>query len=212
MAKVRTATRTITNAGKLRTLVNVSSPKAVGELPTESLVEFDGLVELLADPDIVSVKVQPEKFELDVDGKLVQYTPDVEFVRKDGRVGFREFKDSSRPLPPEMETKLQVAAEFFARAGYEFEVRTSGQLRGDHRVANLKLLKRYSQWTTSRAFQRAVLDFVGSRSDLELHDLRVHVGQGSYGALYRMLWDGQLEADLTGSPLSGTTRVRKGRK
>lgn len=207
MAKVKTATRTIRNAAPSRSLALVTSPKAIGDLPTESLVELDGLIELTSDRDIVSVKVQPETFELEVDGKEVKYTPDVEFVRRDGRIGFREFKDSSKPLPPEMQRKLQVASEFFAQRGYEFIVRTSDELREGYRIANLKHLKRYARWKTSEAFQRAVLEFVGGREDLYLNDLRERVGPAAYGAMYRMLCDGQLEADLQAAPLSGSTRV-----
>lgn len=211
MAKVKTATRAVSNAGQPRTLVNIASTKAIGELPTESLVEFDGLIELIADPDIVSVQVQPQRFDLEVDGKAVQYTPDVRFVRRDGRIGFREFKDSSKPLPQEVADKLQAAAAFLADEGYEFEVRTSGELRSNHRVANFKLLKRYDGWKTTRAFEESVLAFVGDRQDLHLHDLRQHVGPDAFGALYRMLWERLLEADLTSAALSGTTSVRRGK-
>jgi hypothetical protein len=164
MARVKTATRTIRNAGPGRTMVLVASRKAVGELPTESLIEYDGLIELLADPDIVSVQVQPETISLEIDGETVKYTTDAKFVRRDGSIGFREFKDSSKPLSPEMERKLQAAKTHFVQRGYEFSVRTSGEIGAGFRIANLKLLKRYARWTTSEAFQRSVLDFVGKRS------------------------------------------------
>lgn len=211
MAKIKTATRTIRNAGPGRTLVNVATAKAVGELPTESLVEYDGLIELIADPDIVSVQVQPETIALEVDGRTARYTPDVKFVRRDGRIGYREFKDSSKPLAPEVERKLQAAVLRFAAWGYEFDVRTSGELRSGYRLANLKLLKRYAQWTTSQAFRQAVLEFVGDRTDLQLHDLRERVGHAAFGALYRMLWEGDLEAELESAPLCGASSVRRSR-
>jgi len=92
MAKVKTATRTLSNAGRLRTLVITTSHKAEGVLVAESLVEYDGLLELMANPDIVSMRVQPETIYFELDGRSVAYTPDVRFVRRDGRIGFREFK------------------------------------------------------------------------------------------------------------------------
>ena len=207
MAKVKTATRTLSNAGRMRTLVIATSHKAEGVLVAESLVEYDGLLELLADPDIASLRVQPETLEFEMDGRAVSYTPDVRFVRQDGRIGFREFKPPVATLDDEVVAKLGVAQEVLTKQGYEFDVRDSDSVRQGHRIENLRLLKRYAVWPTSQAFQRPVLDFVGGYDDVCLQDLRDLVGPHGYGALYRMLWERQLQADLEERALGALTRI-----
>jgi hypothetical protein len=207
MAKVKTATRTLSNAGRLRTLVIATSHKAEGVLVAESLVEYDGLLELLADPDIASLRVQPETLEFEMDGRPVSYTPDVRFVRRDGRIGFREFKPPIATLDNEVVAKLDGAQEVLTKQGYEFEVRDSDTVRRGYRIENLRLLKRYAAWPTSQAFQRRVLDFVGGQDDVCLQGLRDLVGPHGYGALYRMLWERQLRVDLDGRTLGALTRI-----
>lgn len=211
MAKVKTATRTLSNAGRLRMLVITTSQKAEGVLVAESLVEYDGLLEMLADPDIASLRVQPETLDFEMDGRAVSYTPDVRFVRQDGRIGFREFKPPIASLDDEVVAKLDVAQEVLTKQGYEFEVRDSDTVRRGYRIENLRLLKRYAAWPTSQAFQRRVLDFVGGRDDVRLQDLRDHVGPHGFGALYRMLWEQQLWADLEDQVLGAMTRIGRSR-
>ena len=46
MARRKTATRTISNAGRLKVLTVLASHKSIGLAPTESSVEVDGLVDL----------------------------------------------------------------------------------------------------------------------------------------------------------------------
>lgn len=210
MAKIKTATRTLSNAGHLRVLVAVASPKAIGEMPAESLVEYDGLTELLADPDVVSAQVQPETFELYVDGVWRKYTPDVRFVRRDGRIGFREFKHSKQDLDEELKVKLDAARSALEAGGYEFEVRDASEIRRGYRIYNLRLLKRYATWPTSKEFQRRVWEFVGGAADMCLQDVRDFVGGDKYGSLYRMLWEQQLRADLVGAPLCAATPISRG--
>jgi hypothetical protein len=210
MAKIRTATRALSNAGRLRLLVAIASRKAVGEMPAESLVEYDGLTELLADPDIVSAQVQPETIQLHIGGVQRNYTPDVRFIRRDGRIGYREFKLSKLELDEESAAKLDAARASYEARGYEFDVRDAGEIRRGYRLENLRLLKRYASWATSEDFQRRVWELVGDDGETCLQDARDFVGSNNYGSLYRMLWDGHLVADLVRARLSGATKVRRG--
>lgn len=209
MAKLKTATRTLSNAGRLRTLVVATSRKAVGPLGAESLVEYDGLLELVADPDIVSVQVQPETVRFVMGGRPVTYTPDVRFVRRDGRIGYREFKLNTENLPPELDAKLAIAQEYFTEQGFEFEVREAAAFRRGFRIDNLRLLKRYEHWPTSQVLQRRVLAFVEAHDEVCLQDLRDHVGAEGLGALYRMVWERQLDVDLESARLCAATVVRR---
>lgn len=208
MARVKTATRAITNGGGLcRTLVLPATAKAVGELPTESLVEYDGLLEMIYDPDIVSVQVQPEVVALTVGTVNRAYTPDVKFVRRDGRIGYREFKQSLKDLDADTLEKLNAAAKHFASSGYEYSVVEVGQLRHGSRLSNIRLLKRYSRWPSSVSVERQIQEHLRRQGQSSLHELRDLVGPAAYGNLYRMLWDQRLRADLDIEPLSGATRI-----
>jgi len=207
MAKRKTATRTISNAGRLRMLRVVAATKAIGLAPTESSVEADGVVDMEFDRDIASFQVQPHTFELLVDGQTAKYTPDAKYVRSTGVIGFREFKDSSTPLNPEVVRKLDAAARQFARDGYEFAVVGSDELRRGYRMANLRLLKRYAQWPVSEVLRRQVRDAVRAPGRHVLADLRDVVGSTALGSLYRLLWDQSIGVDLVGAPLCGASPV-----
>jgi len=80
-------------------------------------------------------------------------------------------------------------------------------VRSGHLIENLRLLKRYADWPTSRAFQRRLLEFVESHDDVCLQDLRDLVGPQELGALYRMLWERQLDVDLNTARLGAATRI-----
>jgi hypothetical protein len=207
MAKRKTATRTISNAGRLRMLRVVAATKAIGLAPTESSVEADGVVDMEFDRDILTFQVQPQTFELVFDGQQRKYTPDAKYVRPTGVIGFREFKDSSTLLNPEEMSKLDAAARQLARDGYEFAVVDSDQLRRGYRMANIRLLKRYAQWPVSEPLRRQVRDAVRAPGRHVLGDLRDVVGPASLGSLYRMLWDQSIGVDLVGAPLSSASPV-----
>lgn len=206
MARVKTKTRTISNAGQRRTLVCVASRKALGELPTESLVEFDGLIELIADHDIQTVEVQPRTFEIEVNGKILRYTPDVRYVRRNGKVGYREFKQDLTKFPAELAMKLDAAADHIRRQGDEFSIRTADEIRCGFRIRNLKLLHRYEQWPVAPSLKTALEEFL-EQGPQELHDLHTHCGRETVGSIYRLIWDRWLGADLDSALLCSRTRV-----
>lgn len=207
MAKRRTATRVVTNAGRLRVLEVVASAKALGIAPTESSVEADGLVDLEYDKGIMSFQVQPVTLELVVDGVARKYTPDVRYVRHSGVIGFREFKHSESPPELDMVRKLDAARTQLTNSGYEFDIVESDQLRRGFRMDNLRTLKRYSAWARSQALRERVLAAVGDGEGTGLGELRERVGTADLGSLYRMLWDQELGVDLESARLCDATPV-----
>ena len=102
---------------------NVSGVKAIGELPSECIVEYDDLVESIADPDIFNVEVQPANIQLEVDGKFIAYTADALPVRRDGQIDSLEFRKSPRPLLQDAEAKQRATVGYRADSGYKFAVR-----------------------------------------------------------------------------------------
>ena len=207
MAKRKTATRVISNAGRLRVLEVVAAAKAIGIAPTESSVESDGLIDLAYDRSVASFQVQPVTVDLLVDGVARRYTPDVKYVRHTGVIGFREFKDSDHPLEPDMVRKLEAARLQFQRDGYEFDVMESGDLRRGFRMDNLRTLKRYSGWAASQLLREEVLAALQHGWAKDLGQLRELVGLAGLGGLYRMLWDQEVGVDLESARLCAASRV-----
>lgn len=207
MVKRKTATRTISNAGRLKMVRVVAATKAIGLAPTESSVEADGIIDMEYDRDIDSFQVQPVKLKLVMDGKSVTYTPDAKYVRSTGVIGFREFKDAARPLEPDVTRKLDAAASQLSLDGYEFTLVDSAKLRRGYRMPNLRLLKRYAQWPVSERLRQQVMDFLRTPGQHTLADLRELVGSASLGSLYRLVWEQAVAVDLVAAPLGAGTPV-----
>lgn len=207
MAKRKTATRTISNAGRLRILTVVASHKAIGLAPTESAVEVDGLVDLEYDETVEQFQVQPQTFGLDVDGRPIRYTPDAKVLRHTGVIGYREFKHAGTPLEPMAAQKLEAAGTYLRRRGFDFDIVQSDELRIGYRMDNLHLLRRYARWPAPQKLRAKVFESLGARHRQTLGDLRSLVGNFDLGGLYRMLWDKQVGVDLVSERLSGRTPV-----
>lgn len=210
MARVKTATRTISNAGRLRTLVVVASPKAQGILATESLAEYTCLKLALFDPDVVSIRVQPMTVQVAVDGEPRAYTPDAEYIHADGHIGLREFKWARDSLDEEDIKKLSAASRQLGKDGYEFKVVFANELDTGHLVRNVTALRRYADWPITDLLKSSVFQFLDCGATRRtLGDLRELVGPAGVGAVLRMLWEGAIQADLTGMPLDRDTPVWK---
>ena len=208
MAKRRTATRTISNAGRLRVLeVVTAARKVVGIAPTESSVEPDGIIDLAYDRGIAQIQVQPITVELDVDGEIRRYTPDVKYVRDTGVIGFREFKDSDTPMEPDMVRKLEAARAYFRRDGFEFAVVESKELRRGYRMDNLRALKRYAQWPPTQRVRDLVFGCLRDGARKTLGELRELVGLAGLGSLYRLMWDQEIGVELEAARLCAATSV-----
>lgn len=210
MAKFKTATRVVRNAGPRRTLSLPAIPNALGRLPTESGVEYAGLIEMSFDKDFKSLKVQPRTFELTVLGKTASYTPDVEYVRRNGIVGYREFKSDIEALDDETKDLLAAATAELAEQGFEYSVRDLTMIRGGFRLDNIRLLRRYSRVDCSDGFAVEVVRHVQSRPGLPFADLRDCVGSANFSALMRTLWDQRLTFDMASAPLSSSTGIWAG--
>jgi len=165
---------------------------------------------MMFDKEIKSLKVQPRKFELTVLAKSTKYTPDVEYVRRSGTIGYREFKYSLRELDEEQEALLRAASTQISAQGFEFTVRDLEQIRSGYRLDNIKLLRRYSRVECTAGFARDALRFVAQRSDISFQELRDWAGQARLPAAMRLLWDQRLCFDMSGQVLGPSTRLWPG--
>lgn len=210
MAKFPTATRTVRNAGPGRTLWLAAIEKADGRLPGESSVEYQGLLEMSFDKDMTKLRVQPRTFELTVLGKACSYTPDAEYVRRNGTIGYREFKGCLLKLDEETTNLLTAASQQISALGYEYTVKDLEQVRGGFRLDNIRLLRRYCRVDCPEVFAREATRWVAESQHLEFGALRERTGQARLPALMRLFWEQRLTFDMAGEPLGFSTRVRVG--
>lgn len=198
MARVKTSTRVITNRGQRRDLGIVSTPKAIGQLPTESSSEFDGLRVLDFDKTVATIRVQPCKVTIEHRGGegTFRYTPDVEYCRHDGRIGYQEYKWSLAELDDEARERLQAAQAHFHAEGFEFSIVEGKELRETELLRNIRTLKRYRDAECPDDLSKSVLQLIAREGKVPLHRLRDHVGPPNYASLYRMAWDQSIVFDL----------------
>ena len=207
MARIKTSSLTVSNAGQLRNVTLLASTKSVGRSPTGSSVEFDGLQDLVFDPDIVSFEVQPESIHVWVGGIRHRYTPDARCVRRNGEVEYREFKLDASELDATYLLLLDAVTAHYRQRGQVFKLVAAKGLRSGHRMDNIRALRRYRDWPVPMSLRRQVQAELNGRSDIGLGDLQALVGPAGLGALYRLLFDGDLLVDLNVRRLDAQTAV-----
>lgn len=196
MARIKTRSLTVSNAGQLRNVTLLASTKSVGRSPAGSSVEFDGLQDLVFDPDIVSFEVQPESIHVWVNGIRHGYTPDARCVHRNGQVEYREFKLDADKLDATYRLLLDAVTAHYRQRGEVFALVTAQELRAGHRMDNIRALRRYRDWPVPLSLRRQVQAQFVAPGDIVLGELQALVGPTGLGALYRLLFDGVLLADL----------------
>lgn len=209
MSKVKTATRTLSTAGPNRTLHFLNSPKAIGTLVAESSAEADCLVNLMFDASIVALQVQPEKFDIPNDGDPFSYIPDVMYKRKDGRIGYQEFKADLSRLPQDVIQRYQVAGDHLRSQGFEFDLIDAKRLTSRPRFKNLNLLHRYAYFDFDSALLSHLRQQLTRRGPMRLGDFRQEHGRHAIPNLFKLLWEQALSIDIDSGPFTGETTFRE---
>lgn len=205
MAKLKTASRSVSNAGQLYNVGLI--PLRQGRCAYEAGVERDGLYDLGYRRDIVSVISQPETITLWIDGVLHKYTPDVLYANADGEIGITEFKHVTFETDEAYQAKLDAAKAYYGSKGIEFTVVKSDEIRLGYRMDNIRCLRRYYLWPLPTSITKLVIEYLLKAGESTLGDLKDLVGVDGYGALYRMLYEQQIGVDLVVARLCSATRV-----
>ena len=207
MAKLKTATRTIHNAGRLKVVGQFHSYKNGVSVSWESQVERDLLYCLEFAQDVASYVPQPETFEFWLDGKKCRYTPDVRVTQTDGEIRFKETK-AELPNPESvMALRLNAAQSAIEGKGYALDIVCADEIRRGHFVTNIRLLYRYAQWLLPEEFAEKI-NRVLPPAGLALGALVEAVGAEYTGAIYRLMYDQFISVDMEAAPISFGTPVR----
>jgi hypothetical protein len=212
MTRIRTNTRTLANGAPGKSLYLLYDPATGAHLAAESRAECDGLIELMYDRDIAALVVQPERFQVpDVDGEF-HYTPDVRYVRRDGRIGFREFKSAPADLSEADRIRYLTASNHLRSLGYEYSLVYAEELRKGHRLANIKLLFRYSACELDTALLSWLNKRLPSRpGSYDIGTFRSQAGVARTPNLFKLLWQHAVAVDIDTAPLTDESLLWRAR-
>lgn len=202
MARIKTKTRTLHNRGHRRLIGQFPSRKNRAFSQYESLNERDAHLLLECQPEVVSYEAQPETVRLLMPGsdKPSRYTPDILVHFADGTSTFLEVKSFKVAQDPEWQPLFEAAAAYFATRGQGYRVVTDRDIRQGHLIDNFRLLYRFADWPINDARREALLALLPPNEPMAVGALRRRAREigVDIGAIYRLLFDRALGADLVG--------------
>jgi hypothetical protein len=175
----------------------------------ESWLERDHLMLMDFDPRVRAVSSQPFRLRWrDEAGGLRRHVPDFFVRHDDGAVTVVDVRPDDR-IPDRDAEVFAVTASACELAGWEY--RRVGDL-DPVLVANVRWLSRYrhARCLVPEIAESLVEVFTQARG---LFDGAAAVGErlGVLPVLFHLMWQGRLQANLTGGPLAASTVVRAGR-
>ncbi len=182
------------------------------QVPYESTIERDLLFFLEYDTNVVRYQAQPFAITGSfADGVAHSYIPDFQVIRTNGKE-IVECKPTARLNDAHTQQQLALGQAWADTNQHLFVVITDTDLRAGHRLANLKLLWRYSRLSVSvRLIEQCRACITAQPEGVPLASLAAFLsGQVSPStqlpSLYSLMFQDLLHADLT-EPLSPATRV-----
>lgn len=181
-----------------------------------STIELDLLYLLEFDREVTSYAEQPFTIELELaDGKLRRYTPDFQVLRQSAFPLLVECKPAARLGDEHTLQQVEIGRKWAAANNHDFQLVSDNELRAGSRLANLKLLWRYSRLAVQPVVVEACCTLLVGTAPLTIAALAEQVSeslaptQPVYSlmpTIYHLLWKQVLAADLT-TPLTGHTLV-----
>lgn len=211
MARLKTPTRTITNAGQKRVIGCLPSVKNQAPAPWESQAERDFFYYLEFRRDVLRYKVQPIQVTLVIDGKAHRYTVDVKVVFVDGTIWYVEVKLDKEADDPEWRRLFDAAERYFRRSKTEhgdFAVVRASALREGFFMDNIRLLYRYAKWPAPDGTVKAVLSQLPETDEPTLLGELIEwaaAQQVDLGVIYHLMFTQRITADLISSRIDDET-------
>lgn len=172
----------------------------------EVRLEADACFHWEHDKDIVSYCAQPERLQLEVDGRLKTYVPDFKITYVDSSTKFVEIKPDNVFFKPNYLSLYRAAREFLNSRGEEFELFTESKIRLQPKLNNL--IKTYSQARGVESLERAYLRDQLSRlkAPMKIGDLLALPSPPSPASISAALFDQELRCDWC-QPISSNSQV-----
>lgn len=211
MAKLKTETRVIHNAGPSRVIGQSPSRKNRGAAVWDSLIERDYFLLLEHDPRVVRYVPQPEKIKITLDPRWKSYTPDVLVFYDDGTLCRVEVKSDEAVGDPEIVARLEVVGGQYRLAGKDFRVVTASEIRVGARIANLRALRHYTRFPLDAASVAATRFALTSHPGIGLNAAAALMAQQAIAqplpVLYHLMFRQHVEFDLYGALIGPKTEL-----
>ena len=169
----------------------------------ESTIERDCLFFLEYDQTVTCYYEQPFTIEsTSASGKLSTYTPDFQVIRTSGKE-LVECKPEALLNASHTQRQTELGQQWAEENDHAFTIVTDLDLRSGHRLANLKLLWRYSRSLVSPSLEAGCIDHLRRhRSSITVTELiksltKTQLSSNPLPVLYHLLWKGTLLTDLT---------------
>jgi len=199
MTTLKTATRSVSNAGVRRVVGAFPSRKNALALAWESLIERDYFYDCEFSLLVRRYVPQPETVTLWIDDKSVTYTSDVRVEHYDDSVLYTEVKPDDVADDPEWAPLFEAAERHYHVRGEHYAVCRESSIRRGKRMDNIRLLYRYAGWPTTPRQVETILKWLpaGGRP-VALGDLTAWARYTSQdlGVIYHLMFTQQIGADL----------------
>lgn len=211
MARFKTETRVIHNAGIHRVIGHSPSRKNRCAVVWDSLIERDYFLLLEHDPRVVRYVPQPETIDITLDPRWKSYTSDVLVVHEDGTLCRVEVKSDKAVQDPEIAARLGVIGVQYLIEGKDFRVVTASQIRVGKRVINLRALRHYTRVPLDEKSVSTVRSVLEANPGIQLNSaagLIAALGVAQpLAVLYHMMFLQHIKFDLDGALIGPKTAL-----
>lgn len=212
MARYKTATRTVSNAGVHRVVGLFPSRKCAEPAACDSLLERDYFLLLDHDPGVVRFIPQPETIPLSGDPRWKRYTPDALVFFEDSLVRRVEVKHDVSLRKRKIVARLDAILGQYVLEGKEFQVVSSSEIRVGWRIENLRALRRYS-WdkpheSSIQAAQTVLTQNPGIALNAAADQMAALGVDTPLATLYHLMFFQWIDFDLVGALIGKRTSLR----
>lgn len=211
MARYKTATRTVSNAGVHRVVGLFPSRKCAVPAACDSMLERDYFLLLDHDPGVVRFIPQPETIPLSGDPRWKRYTPDALVIYEDSLVRRVEVKHDVSLRKRKIVARLDAILGQYVLEGKEFQVVSSSEIRVGWRIENLRALRRYSWDKPDESSIQAAQTILTQNPGIALNAAAAQMAalgvDTPLATLYHLMFFQSIEFDLVSALISKRTSL-----
>jgi len=165
--------RPILNGRRARPVWNYYSLKNGFSLPCESSNELHALYHAEVSPLVVRYRAQPHTARFVIDGRVREYTPDLEETHGCGRVIITEVKDTfEEEADPAYTEKLHVARAFYEAQGMTFRILERAEIEARPVFDSVEAIQAFRRTVITAADIFQVRSVIGSLESAPLAEVR----------------------------------------
>lgn len=210
-------TNPITYNDSKRNRRSLYSPRLGRMVTLYSPLEYDHYIAVEHDPDIEAFCEQPVRIKVSLGGKPYTTVLDMWVLYRNGYEEYREIKPSNAVTEPENELQIRAETSWCQLQEIPFRLVTELDIGlSTQALENLKQIQPYlinTSWIIQKGLDGAVYRYMQQVAQTTLGELEstfsaspaTEVNRAAFLLLHR----GLVEADLTSSPLSKRTLIKK---